>query len=1656
MVALFFTTKWAALTITKAAHALFIILQFIKLIVLIVPGLVPKTRASIAATALTLYLSIILIGLSHFEHLRSFRPSALLSLYFGISLVFDIVRTRTLWSIHGNVLFATLFSVSLGFKLALFILESLEKEAGYSQAYDRLAAETAGNVFTRSLFWWLNPLLWKGFRHVLEVDQLPAIDNELTSPELQRQIWAEWNSHPTKTPGLLTKLLFSHYKWAILKGAAPRLALSGFTFAQPFLITRIVTFATEPDMRSDNQFGNGLLAATALIYVGLAIANANAQHKTYRVITMLRGSLVALIYLKTLNTSIPIAQDSSAVTLMSTDVERSGTGLRYMHEIWASPIDIGLSIYLLERQIGPASAAPGVLFLLCSIAGLRVAGSMGQRQKLWLEAIEKRVKATSDMLSAMKEVRMGGLQDRLEMEIQALRTKEIEVSRKFKNALALIVCLSYTTTAMAPVFSFGIFSILAKKNGTTPLTTDKAFTSLAVFALLRQPMALLIDSIAGVVAAMGAIGRIGEYLALDSHLPPQQHIRPSSSPSFDSDPKGKEPAYDPVPMHDYSTPQTFNEGFRDDSRLVNATNFSCGWNREKPFVLNNLNFSIVQSSLTFIIGPVGCGKSSLLHAILGETTKNDGSLVTSFSRAAFCSQAPWLINESVRKNILGMSMLDQGWYDQVIDACALRDDINRLPKGDLESVGSSGVNLSGGQQARVAVARAVYSRQKVILLDDVMSGLDARTETTIFNNLLGPQGLLKQSGTTVIFATNALHRLSAGSHIIALGGNGQILEQGPFSELTSVAKHGQSSHPEAGEFEDIPIKAADAEIRGVMRSLTSKEIVGPTRRTGDLTIYKYYAQTVGYLNFTLFIVAGSVFVFALVFPQYLVKWWSDRNENHIGTGQDLYGDMWAYIGGYFGLGCLAIIGLGSGTYHLVVNMMPRASRAFHTSLLRTALNAPLSLFSETDVGDTVNRFSQDLQLADMELPLSLFNTSIELLSAIAQFIMIAISAKFIGATMPAVLLAFFLIQKFYLRAARQLRLLDIEAKGPLVSGFLESLAGLASIRSFGWEAEYEQRNQDLLDYSQKPNYLLYAVQRWLNLVLDFTVAGVAIIVITIAVKTKGHIDPGLVGIALVNIVNFSVTIKALLANWTELETSIGAVSRVRSFAVETRSEHLPHENHPTPPNWPSEGIVDYHEVTATWEGKTKPVINKISLGVETGKKLAICGRSGSGKSSLVSALFRLLEPSEGAITIDGVDVSTLRRQDVRSRLICVTQAPFLLSSSVRDNIDPFSHASDEDVVAALQRVQMWEVVQEVGGLDTLIDGDKMSIGQKQLLCLARATLRPGSVLVLDEATASLDFDTDELVQQVIRTCFKNHTIITVAHRLQTIVDYDHVAVISDGKLAEYGPPAKLLQNQDSMFAKLYRVSAGAARVAKQKSMAVRNHSRKASKTQALSVRRGQSLHQPPPKELDTGIYISPAPRSTILIDPELLDADANLPEVDTEADIAPYYDDGEDIAPLVSSIRTVAPTSDSPDFSSTALSSVNRMHSTVARSRTVRERMNDALMSYSGLQPTMSVSSTMAPGSRMNGLSRLQTTQSRRRNRTPDRLGTGGSDTNPLKDTAGFSSPVSGMTESSKTLQSPRTALFKGKSPSRYPSLNRRMGWGGDTEDMSPLSVDFN
>ena len=529
----------------------------------------------------------------------------------------------------------------------------------------------------------------------------------------------------------------------------------------------------------------------------------------------------------------------------------------------------------------------------------------------------------------------------------------------------------------------------------------------------------------------------------------------------------------------------------------------------------------------------------------------------------------------------------------------------------------------------------------------------------------------------------------------------------------------------------IPVGDTVYEYQAPVTNALEKAIeIDASRREGDFSIYLYYIQAIGWLPSLFFLVCVMGYVFGLSFPNIWVNWWAAANA--IAPNANL--GYW--LGIYATLGGVALGGLMVSCWQMMLIMVPRSAESFHWKLLTTVLNAPMSFFATTDTGITLNRFSQDLQLIDMDLPIAALNTTATLILCLAQMILIGVTSVYAAISFPICILTLYLIQKFYLRTSRQMRFLDLEAKSPLYSQFVECLSGLATVRAFGWQNILETRARQFLDRSQRPFYLLFAIQRWLTLILDLVVAAIAVLLIVLVVELRGTLSAGYVGVALLNVILFSQNLKLVLTFWTTLETHIGAISRIKIFTKTSLSENLPEEKETPPPTWPSRGAVEFETVSASYR-PTELVVKNVTLSIHGGQKIGICGRSGSGKSSLISCIFRMMELESGSITIDGLNLATLPRQEIRSRIIGVSQDAYVLNGTVRLNADPTQSVSDKAITDALKTVQLWEAISEKGGLDADIDAVYLSHGQKQLFCLARAILRPSTILVLDEATSRL-------------------------------------------------------------------------------------------------------------------------------------------------------------------------------------------------------------------------------------------------------------------------------------------------------------------------------
>jgi ABC-type multidrug transport system fused ATPase/permease subunit len=700
----------------------------------------------------------------------------------------------------------------------------------------------------------------------------------------------------------------------IAKAVLPRLIQIGFTFAQPFLLERTILYI-EGDGREDRSVvGRGLIVAYVIVYIGIAVSTALAQHWTFRMVARMQAGLVDLIYSHTLNIRPTAVEEADAVTLMSADVERITTGFRTFPELWANIIEIAVAIRLLQWKLDLGVLGPSVVVIVCTGLAIWVATGAAAAQKAWMDKIQSRVAATAGMLGVMKAIKMTGLTDRLGKKIDDLREDEIRASFVFRFVLVKLVTLSFISQAMNPVAAFGVYILCQRFLGYAIMDTAKVLTSLALLQLLLGPMALLIDALTGFMGAVGCAQRIREYLCTEVRVDDRRHkgsgcepadLPPALPPRLSvSEAKfGMQLLSGDLPAD--SLPE--KEEARDDA-IVGFHHVSAGWKQDTP-VLKDITFQIPRGKLTMIVGPVGCGKSTLLYTLLGETRIMEGSIDSGFHEAAFCSQSAWITNTTVQQNIIGRSELDQAWYATVMDACSLKYDMAQLPRGDQTYVGSNGIGLSGGQQMRIALARAIYSRKRTVVMDDVLSGLDATTEKAVFSSLFGRQGLLNQHGVTVILATNAAHRLPEAEYIIALGQDGTIVEKGSFDQLSkSQGGYIHSLEVQERQDHDATREAAGSQISGTVKDI-AKEVIPSAEEVdpggGDLSTYAYYINCFGWIRWGIFAGMTAVFGFVTIFSQVWAQWWAAYNTQHPN------GRIGYYWGIYVALGVMAVVCLAS-------------------------------------------------------------------------------------------------------------------------------------------------------------------------------------------------------------------------------------------------------------------------------------------------------------------------------------------------------------------------------------------------------------------------------------------------------------------------------------------------------------------------------------------------------------------------------------------------------------------------------------------------------------------------------------------------------------------------------------------------------------------------
>ncbi|PGH27295.1 hypothetical protein AJ80_01005 [Polytolypa hystricis UAMH7299] len=1344
-----------------------ILLQLVNLVLWSLAS-VPHTSCSIPAAALSFIASIFISILSYIEHTRSVRPSTILSAYLFFSILFDIVQARTLWLRLDEKTVAAIFTASLTVKIVMLMLESVGKRRLLFAGYEHLAVESTSGVFNRSLFWWLNGLLRNGFRRLLSIHDLCEIEERFSSVVLEDCLQHFWDAHRERRKFALLIASFFLLKGALFSAIFPRVCLIAFTFGQPFLINRTINFVQTRPTNGTQNTSYALIGATLVIYAGIAVSRCHYRHKTFRSLTMLRGALVSVIYRKATKLALDTADKSAAVTLMSTDIDSIVLGLQDLHEIWANIIEIGIGMFLLQRKVGIACVFAVVPVIVCTISISPIARLMRPTQMIWNKAIQTRVAITSSALSQIKGIKIMGMTDYLSDEIQQLRIGELDLSKRFRMLtvwLSVVANISHQATP-AVVITATIFLVQTEHRPDLGVAT--IFTALAIISLISVPLTSLMISFPAFMASIGCFWRIQEFLLVEDRKVKRLVYADDRALSDGSLELEKSPILEANHEAGHGTDKRSLANVKIEHEILIVKD-GCFQSANAPIpILNMINMNLKSSSFTVVIGPTGCGKSTLLKALLGEVPIMKGLIQVNSNSAAYCDQTPWLFNATVRQNIIGTGILDCEWYMTVLYACALDVDLECLPNGDASLVGSGGIALSGGQKQRIALARAIYSKISLVVLDDVFSGLDNRTGSLVFSRLFDTNGLLRQMGLTVILATHAVHHLAAADNIIVLHEDGTITQRGDFSTLRFGNGYVKELFTEAGT--DTPSSGAasisneHAELQSTQAPAPKPHVIDINRQTGDATVYKYYFNSVGLLRTVIFAILASLYVLLGRLPQIFLRIWTEKGTSHKPE---------LYFGLYISSGVATVLISFLSVGYFLMFIIPKSAERLHLLLLKSVMGAPFSFFSTTNSGTVLNRFSQDMSLVDQTLPMAAFTVTFDILNIIVESALIASGARYVSIVIPFCIAAVYLIQKFYLRTSRQLRYLDLESKSPLYTHFTETLSGLATIRAFGWQDEFCEQNLRHLDVSQKPYYLLYCCQRWLNLVLDLFVAGIAVVLVSIAVKWRSTSGAGAIGLALINLLGFSQSLAHLISSWTTLETSLGAIARLKDFVQYTPCENEVSARDP-PADWPALGAIDIRDITASFSPESKMMtLKNISMSIKAGQKVGICGRTGSGKTSLILTLFRMLDLSSGSIWIDGIDISTIPRERIRSSIIALPQETLQLPGTIRNNLDPLNTTTEEKIISALEKVQLWDKVHNNGGLDVDMDTLTLSHGEKQLLSLATAMLRRRSgIVVQDEATGNVDAETEKLMQRLIREEFSDCTIISVAHRLHTIMDAD--------------------------------------------------------------------------------------------------------------------------------------------------------------------------------------------------------------------------------------------------------------------------------------------
>ncbi|KAF1328428.1 Abc transporter c family member 5, partial [Globisporangium splendens] len=1209
---------------------------------------------------------------------------------------------------------------------------------------------------SRMLFSFVSPLFQIGNERQLNLSDLYELEEENVTATAYAKFKTQFDRHNGSIAMAMVATNGLPFVWC---GFGALFSAACAVFA-PQVLHHVVDAFAAPEIDGDDV----TLWLGMFFVARVANAIVAAQTGFYLEIFALRltQALKSLLFQKSIRRSLTQSKKPKDVVdisnLYTSDVANVLSAATQINSLWVMPLQVVVAMYLLYDVIGLVAFAGVGVIGVTTLASFLIATLTGRAFKDIMARKDERMKTVKEVFGAIQIVKFNAWEPQFAKKIDALRTLELQAVAKYLFWNSTSIFLLWTSPIFVSTISFGIYSLVMDQT----LTAAKVFTAIALFNAIRDPLRDLPIVVQTCIQAQVSLKRMGEFLELDE---------------FDSANVTRD---DPQQPRDV---------------VVAVGNGSFGWTTETP-ILKNVNLQVKKGDLVVVHGMVGAGKSSLCSALLGEMEKTSGSVFVR-GRVAYYSQQAWIQNATIRDNILFGNSYDHQRYQKVLDACGLEPDIAQFPGGDATEIGQKGVNLSGGQRARVCLARACYSDADVFILDSPLAAVDAVVQSEIFGKCIC--GLLEHK--TIILVTHSPDIIASEAANYRI-----LLEDG---ELSGDRKDTvMPRHFFAPKLSQQEVKQAreqkEPEQPTAKMAQAGKLVDDEEREKGRVakSVFLQYFQAAGGLNVCLFLIVVQVL------------WQSFQ------VGSDLWLSHWTgtQLGAYnevetqYNMTIYSLLGAGSVVMVLVRTLTIafvglRAARQLFEMMTHALLHAPLRFFDANPIGRIVNRYSDDVSMVDFNLPFTFGSVLGGFFFTVFQLATAMYTVSYLGVMVVPFVCIYVKVANFYLAPSREISRLWKVVGSPVLSHVAETEEGVTQIRAFG--PEYVQRalatNFERIDLSSKVWYVLAVGRQWFQLRMHLLGCGVVILVLSSLMYLHSYMSPGLVGLSFSYALSVDGRFARLVQVWSWIEMFMVSPERILEYAeipAEGTEKVLVLE---PSCKWPEQGSIKFEDVVFSYKEGAPAVLKGVSFDIKSNEKIGIVGRTGAGKSSLTMALFRFNELDAGRILIDDKDISTMPLRSLRSKLSIIPQAPVLFKGPLRAYMDPFDEFTDAEIWSVFEKVEMKA---QITALENQLsyelseDGDNFSVGERQMLYMARALLTQTRIVVMDEATASIDHATEKKLQTLIERDFRNTTVLTIAHRLATVLGSDRIMVLRDGQVVEFDTPKNLAENAEGAFYEL--------------------------------------------------------------------------------------------------------------------------------------------------------------------------------------------------------------------------------------------------------------